>query len=204
MPSAFETWSRKLHIYLGLLSLFFLWLFSLSGIILNHPKWQFAGFWENRSQKSYELRVSRPQAQEVMLVAKAVMVQLDIHGEIAGRIVQPSSGEIDFQVTRPGHIFGIKADFNNGIAKVSHIQVNGWGVLNMLHHFTGVTRSDPEVKQNWWATGVWRFSMDATSVSLAIMVLSGIYLRYRRTQRQIGLSVALALGIVVISCFLAF
>ena len=30
-----ETWNRKLHIYVGLYFLTFLWLFSFSGLLLN-------------------------------------------------------------------------------------------------------------------------------------------------------------------------
>ncbi len=204
MQSAFDTWFRKLHIYLGLFFLFFVWLFCLSGVVLNHPKWRFAGFWENRAQKSYELRVTRPADRVDMLIGKDVAAQLDIHGEISGKINRPSTGEYDFQVVRPGHIYEVKADFNSGMAKVNHVQVNGWGVLNMLHHLNGVNRSDPELRPNWWATRIWRFSMDAMSISLAFMVLSGIFLRYRRTRRPLGLTVALGLGIVVLAAFLAF
>ena len=35
----FEFWNRKLHYYLGLYFLFFLWLFSLTGLMLNHQQW---------------------------------------------------------------------------------------------------------------------------------------------------------------------
>ena len=35
----FETWNKKLHIYIGLYFLLFLWLFSISGLFLNHPPW---------------------------------------------------------------------------------------------------------------------------------------------------------------------
>ena len=42
MPSfvnTFEFWNRKFHYYLGLYFLFFLWLFSLTGLMLNHQQW---------------------------------------------------------------------------------------------------------------------------------------------------------------------
>lgn len=44
MPKWIETWNRKIHIYLGLYFLFFLGLFSISGLVLNHPQWAFAQF----------------------------------------------------------------------------------------------------------------------------------------------------------------
>ena len=34
-----DVWNRKLHYYLGLYFLFFLWLFSLTGLMLNHQQW---------------------------------------------------------------------------------------------------------------------------------------------------------------------
>jgi len=32
-----EAWNRRLHYYLGLYFLLFLWLFSFTGLLLNHP-----------------------------------------------------------------------------------------------------------------------------------------------------------------------
>ena len=40
---SWRTWNQKLHIYLGLYFLVFLWLFAVSGLLLNHG-WQFAEF----------------------------------------------------------------------------------------------------------------------------------------------------------------
>ena len=41
-------WNRRVHYYLGLFLLFFIWLFAFTGLLLNHPRWQFAQFWPNR------------------------------------------------------------------------------------------------------------------------------------------------------------
>jgi hypothetical protein len=46
----YRVWNRKLHYYLGLYFLFFVWLFALSGLLLNHS-WTFAGFWPNAFRK---------------------------------------------------------------------------------------------------------------------------------------------------------
>ncbi len=50
---ALEVWNRKLHYYLGLYFLFFLWLFSLTGLMLNHQQW-FRDLYE-RDQASYDV-----------------------------------------------------------------------------------------------------------------------------------------------------
>ena len=67
MRSAVDAWSRNPHIYLGLYLLFFLWLFCLSGVVLNHPNWRVAGFWNERKQTSSELSISRPAETDELL-----------------------------------------------------------------------------------------------------------------------------------------
>jgi len=61
MPSfakALETWNRRLHYYLGLYFLFFLWLFSLTGLMLNHQQW-FTDLYD-RHQVSYDPEIRTP------------------------------------------------------------------------------------------------------------------------------------------------
>ena len=60
LVDAFEVWNRKLHFYIGLYLLFFLWLFSFTGMLLNHSGWKFAEFWENRHQTQMEREIVPP------------------------------------------------------------------------------------------------------------------------------------------------
>lgn len=46
----FLTFNRKIHIHLGLFLLLFIWLFSISGLIINNGKWKFASFYEQRQE----------------------------------------------------------------------------------------------------------------------------------------------------------
>ncbi len=202
MPSAVESVNRKIHIYLGLFFLFFLWLFSLSGVVLNHPKWRFAGFWDERRQSTYEIPVTFTAGGEELAAARELIGRLGIRGEVAGPINHAGNGEWNFRVVRPGDIYEIKAVPGKGSATINRTHVNVWGISNMLHSFTGVRRTDPELHQNWWATGMWRFSMDALAVSLAIMVLSGIYMWFGRLQRRLYGALALALGVATLAAFL--
>jgi hypothetical protein len=41
---SFLVWNRRVHYYLGLYLLFFIWLFAFTGVLLNHPRWQYAQF----------------------------------------------------------------------------------------------------------------------------------------------------------------
>ena len=45
----------KLHIYLGLFLLLFMWLFGFSGLLLNHH-WEFASFWEEGKKSAMKKR----------------------------------------------------------------------------------------------------------------------------------------------------
>ncbi len=73
----------------------------------------------------------------------------------------------------------------------------------MLHSFSGVRRTDPTLRPNWWITEVWRFSMDALAAGLAVIVLSGIYMWFSRAQRRLGGMIALVLGILAVATFVA-
>jgi hypothetical protein len=203
MPSAFEVWNRKLHIYLGLYFLFFVWLFCLSGVLLDHPKWRIAQFWPERKVTTTESQISPPGATEDLGVARDLMHQLHIRGEVSGSITRTAPGGFSFRIVRPGEIYDVRADLDRRRATVSCTHVNGWGILNMLHSFSGVRRTDPTLRPNWWLTEVWRFSMDALAAGLAVMVLSGIYMWFSRTQRRMGGMIALVLGILAVAAFVA-
>ena len=76
--------------------------------------------------------------------------------------------------------------------------MNAFGVMDALHHFTGVSMTDPERERDWILTRVWSAAMDAVAVGLIVLVLSGLYLWYRlRRKRRLGL---LVLGVGLASC----
>src|SRR5258708_9572854 len=105
----FERWNRKLHFYSGLFLLFFMWLFAFSGLLLNHPTWNFTEFWKNRKQTSYEREIT-PLAPEVkgdLGQAREIMRQLALRGEILWTVTRTDPNLFEFQVRRPGHFFFI-------------------------------------------------------------------------------------------------
>src|SRR5205807_9093326 len=78
----FERWNRKLHFYVGLLLLFFIWLFAFSGLLLNHPTWTFAEFWTHREETNYERDIAVPSADGKDDLAQPldILKQLKIEG----------------------------------------------------------------------------------------------------------------------------
>src|SRR5260221_4466070 len=97
----FETWNRKIHSYLGLFFLFFLWLFSLTGLLLNHGQWKIAQAANQRKETRYEQAIRTPAGDTDLARAKDVMRQLGLTGEADLPAVPQAAGHFDFNVNRP-------------------------------------------------------------------------------------------------------
>ena len=201
--ATFLVWNRRLHYYLGLYLLLFTWLFAFTGLLLNHPRWQFAQFWPNRVQTTTEHQFRVPLATTDIERARELMQQLDIAGEIQWPAVQPANAPFAFQVNRPGQVIEVKADLKSGRATLQRNDVNAWGVMHVLHTFTGVRAADTRNARDWTLTTVWALSMDAVAAGLIIMVFSSYIMWFRlKAKRRWGL-VALLLGLVSCGAFVA-
>ncbi|MBI5767819.1 MAG: hypothetical protein HZA93_08480 [Verrucomicrobia bacterium] len=196
----FKTWNQKFHIYLGLYFLVFLWLFAVSGLLLNHA-WGFTDFWSKRQQSTSDHPIAPPQASDDLGRARDLMRQLNLAGELEWTTTQATPGRFDFRVARPGRTVEVKADFTKGTATLQEIRVNGWGVFRTLHTFTGVRANDPRAERDWSLTKLWSLSMDALAVGLIALVATSAVMAYQRREKWLGSSIALALGLVVCGFF---
>jgi hypothetical protein len=191
-----ERWNRKLHFYAGLFLLFFLWLFAFSGLLLNHPSWGFAESWNNRKEASYEREITAlgPEVKGDLGQAREIMRQLGIEGEILWTTTRTDADQFDFQVRRPGHFFFIKANLAQKRITVRQADVNLWGVIKVLHTFTGVQMDDPRNSRDWVLTSLWAYSMDAVAAGLILMVLSSMHMWFGLPQKRLLGAVVLGLG----------
>lgn len=196
-----RTWNRRLHYYLGLYLLLFLWFFSVSGLILNHPKWAIGQFWSERTETVVERSIRLPGDGTDNDIAADLMRQAAIVGEVSD-IKRDSTGKFSFQVVKPGRVFRVAADLPAGRASVTRIDINTWGAMDALHKFTGVRMDRPNEKRDWLLTKIWSLSMDALAAGLAVLVASGIYLWWRLRQKRAGGTIALTLGIACCGFFL--
>lgn len=195
--ATFLVWNRRLHYYLGLYFLFFCWLFALTGLLLNHPRWQFAQFWPNRVETVSEHQVAVAHDAPPQERARAVMRQVGLRGEIQWPAVQSASGAFAFQVSRPGLVADVKLNSATGRATVRRTRVNTWGLMRVLHTFTGVRAADARNQRDWLLTTVWALTMDAVAAALIVMVFSSYVMWYRlKAKRRAGV-VALLLGIAL-------
>jgi hypothetical protein len=170
----FAVWNRKGHYYLGLYFLFFLWLFALTGLLLNHS-WRFAEFWPTRKVSKLERQVQVPTVTHDLARAREIMRQLGIQGEIEWTSARVDAESVAFRVTRPGRSWNVTMEPAGRVA-VEQTDINGWGLIRVLHAFTGVRTGDTRNYRDWLLTTVWALSMDAVALGMCLMVLSGIYL----------------------------
>lgn len=195
-------WNRRVHYFLGLYLLFFCWLFALTGLLLNHPRWEFAQFWPDRIQTTREQTIqARPLATDVER-ARDLMLQLGIAGEVQWPPTGTANGPFAFQVSRPGLIVDVKADLSSGRATVQRTTLNAWGVLQVLHTFTGVRPGDTRNGRDWVLTTVWALAMDAVALGLIVMVLSSYVMWFRLKAKRLGGAVALVSGCIACVAFI--
>ena len=211
MPSSakglvtFETWNRKLHYYLGLFFLFFLWLFSLTGLLLNHGQWSIAQAANQREETRYEIPV-RPSSGDTDLArAREMMRQLGLVGEIDLPTGPQAAGHFDFNVSRPKDASQVKVDLAQMRASVQHFDNSGWAMFRIFHTFSGSRFNAPESHRDWIVTSVWVFAMDALGAGLIVIVFGSYYMWYRFKRKNLRLgTVVLVAGYTCCAMFLRF
>jgi len=198
---SFELWNRKLHYYIGLYLLFFVWLYSLTGLFLNHSSWQFQQFWPGRMVSTEERLIQDPAPGSDLEQARELLNQFGIRGEIALPVGRPTPVRLEVRASRPGYNYVIVTDLSQKRARLETTHVNGWGVVRALHEFIGARLAGSGPRRNWIVTSVWAISMDAVSLGLILLVVGGCYLWWRLQRKRAWGVVALALGVLCCGAF---
>ncbi len=196
----FEVWNRKAHYYLGLYLLFFLWLFSLTGLMLNHQQW-FRDLYERRETK-YDGTIDGPSGETQLAQTLDVMRQLNLAGEVDLPASQPV-GHIDFNVSRPSGAAQVRVDINAKKAYVREFENGHLHAFQIFHTFSGSRFNQPASRPDWIMTRIWVFAMDALAAGLIVMVLGSYYMWWTLKKRKALGLVALFLGAVSCAAFLA-
>ena len=198
-----ERWNRRLHYFVGLYLILFLWLFAVTGLILNHPTWSFAESWSKRRETNAVQAISTlgPEFRDDLGQAREILRQLHIEGEILWTTARTNADWLEFQVRRPGHFYFLKADLAQHRVTLRHSEVNLWGVMKALHVFSGVSLDDPRQSRDWVLTWVWAISMDAVAAGLIFTVLSSLYMWWQRPEKRLAGGIILGLGTVACGLF---
>jgi hypothetical protein len=181
MPSSVsaqvEKWNRKLHYYLGLYLLFILWLFLLTGLMLNHGQW-FADA-NKRTETRYERPVDPLAGNDDLARARDAAQQLGLTGEIELPAIAQLPGHLDFTVARPSDANQVRVDLPRHRASLQHFENHPLAAFRILHTFSGARANVPTAQRDWVVTTVWVMAMDALAIGLIVMVCGSYYMWYR-------------------------
>jgi len=195
-----KKWNRRIHYHLGLFTLLFVWIFSLSGLFLNHPDW-----FSERAKWTETFRdVQLPKTGDDQVTANEILRQLNLSGEKIYGFSYPEEEHLRFRVIRFNGLTGIDADLLTGRVRVRSTHWSLAKSLSNLHTLTGVRKvwNESNSARDWIMTWIWSVSIDAIAVALIVMTLSSIYMWLQlKPKRKMGL-LALGLGTAVCVFFL--
>ena len=196
-----EKWNRKAHFYLGLYFLFFLWLFSLTGLLLNHDSWLESIGASARVETRFDRPVGPPVGPTVLDRARDVMRQLGLVGEID--VVPQQPGWLLFNTSRPSDAHQVRVNLEQGVASVRRFENGHWARFRILHTFSGTPYRQPTSERDWIVTTIWVVAMDALAAGIVVMILGSYYMWWRLKPRHgLGL-LALAAGLATCGWFVS-
>src|SRR5581483_9315748 len=169
----FETWNRKLHYYLGLYLLFFLWLFLLTGLVLNHGAWRLSQAANARVETRATMAIQPPPDGSEIDRARDLARQLELTGEIELPASQ-TPGHLDFNIARPADASTVKVDLEKRQASIQHFDNATWTLIRVFHTFSGSKFNAPGGR-DWPLTTLWVIAMDALAAGLVVMVAGSYY-----------------------------
>jgi len=195
-----EAWNRRLHYYLGLYFLLFLWLFSVTGLMLNHQPW-FTDL-ARRVEYAYEMPIESPAGDTMLAQTRDLMRQLDLKGEIDWPATQPA-WHIDFNVSRPNGSALVRADLTAKNAYIRTFDNRRLLAFQVFHTFSGSRFNQPASERDWIVTSLWVFAMDALAVGLIVMVTGSYYMWWQLKKRRTLGIVTLVAGVACCGIFVA-
>ncbi len=198
------TWNRKIHIYLGLFLLFFIWLFGLSGILLNHH-WEFSDSWPKRKVISYEQTIKISDERDKHTLALEIMNKLDLNGGIVNLRYSADSAMLDFILTKPGTRYDFSTELSTGKLMIKETKLDQWAALRALHTMRNPTQKELDERYRPVLAFLWSLSIDVVSGGLILICMGGWYLRFQASKRRFYLGlISLITGFILASYILMF
>jgi hypothetical protein len=197
-------WNLKIHIYIGLYLLFFIWLFGFSGLLLNHH-WKFANFWDERKEASFERTFTISGEREQYTLVHDIMHKIDLNGSISNLKFSEDSIFLNFIISKPGTRYDIQANLIDGNILIKEMRFNKWGIMRALHVLRNPSLKKQGDRYQSAIAYIWSISMDIVSVSLILLCFGGWYLWIKTPRKRFfrGL-IAVASGFIICICFLFF
>lgn len=196
-------WNRKIHIYFGLFFLLFIWLFGISGVLLNHH-WEFTNSWEKREVISYEKRIEISNEREKRRLQQEIVDKINLNGSIVNLRYSSDSLFLNFIVSKPGTRYEIQADLNDGNVLIKETKLDQWAVMTSLHKLRNPTQKEQGEQYQSILAFVWSISLDIVSVGLIVICLGGWFMWLQIPKKRFYLGLASILGGTLLCVYFLF
>ena len=162
-------WNVRIHIYIGLYLLFFIWLFGFSGLLLNHH-WEFANFWEERKEISYNKTVRISEERDQYILVHDIAKKLHLNGSISNLKFSNDSILLHFIISKPGTRYDIQASLDDGNIIIKEMRFNKWGIMRALHTLRNPTTNEQGDKYQAVMASIWSISI-LSGITFCILFL---------------------------------
>jgi len=197
-------WNRKVHIYLGLFLLLFIWLFGISGVLLNHH-WEFANSWEKRKVASYDKVIELSSERDKHVLVHEILNKLDLNGNIINLRYSADSANLNFLVVRPGIRYDLQATLEDGRIMVKETMLDQWAALQALHKLRNPTQKELADQYQPVLSFIWGISMDIVSIGLIVICLGGWYMWFQVPKKRFYFGLlSIFAGLILCACILFF
>jgi hypothetical protein len=172
---------RLLHLYFGLFISPFVVVFAVSAMLVNHgwrpPK--------SEAKSRREVAIQIPQGLKGLVLAKEILRQANVSGEIEFFPADASGPRVWIPVVRPSRKITVDADLQAGTARIEERPVGLGERLIYLHKSPGPHNA--AIRGNWALTRVWGVLADGTVYLLLLVSVTGVYIwLMRRGERKGG------------------
>jgi hypothetical protein len=197
-------WNRKIHIYLGLFLLLFIWLFGISGVLLNHH-WEIANSWERREEFNFDKSIQISEEREKYPLAHEIMNELDLKGSIYNLRFSSDSSSLNFVVAKPGTRYEIQAQLNDGKIQIKGTRLDSWDMMRTLHKLRNPTLKEQSKRYPSALASIWSVSIDFVSAGVIVICLGGWYMWLQVSGRRFYLGLlSITAGLAMCIYFLLF
>jgi hypothetical protein len=190
----FYTWTRDLHLYLGLFISPFVLVFAISVIFLVH-KWVPGSSAPVQTSTASGLELppnfETMKGPEQIAGARQILGQLGVKGEIWNLRQIPRERRFVITVNVPGVTTDVDVRVESRSATVSRRSPGVWDAMVYLHKMPGPHLV--AIRGNSFFMSAWRWLADATVYLILFITVSGVYLwAVLRSERHTGLTLLAA------------
>ncbi len=182
---ATQKWSRILHAYTSMISLFTVLFFSVTGLTLNHPTWTL-GAGPSRSEAKGTLPAAWKDATsnvDWLVVSDFLRAKHSVRGDVVEKSADDAQASITYK--GPGYQASAFINPDNGTYDLTAEAQGFLGVMNDLHKGRDAKSS-------------WKWFVDVSAVVLIVISATGLVLQLvLRKRRRVTVLGAVAGGVVL-------